>query len=270
MQLPRTNEIIFFDDFDSKELDRTKWNVEVTGKIHNHEQQAYIDSVETVFLSDQEDQANGVLVIQPRHIQGYVTPQGDSFDFVSGRINTRDKFDFTYGTIAARIKLPQGAGLWPAFWTLGRRGAWPCCGELDIMEYVGEKDWVSAAVHGPMYAGEAALVNNKYFLSPNEVTKWHIYSLDWMPNCLNFKVDGELIYRVSRANVEFFGPWAFEGNQFIILNLALGGNYPFKINGVIKPYYGMPEATVKAISDNEIKMLVDWVKVSTTNESHLQ
>ena len=270
MQLPKTDEIIFFDDFNSKDLDRTKWNVEITGKIHNDEQQAYVDSSTTIYLQNNDDSANGVLVIQPRFRKGFVTPQGDCFDFISGRINTKGKFDFKYGRIAACIKLPKGEGLWPAFWTLGKLGTWPCCGELDIMESVGENDWISAAVHGPMYAGETALVNKKFFPLSEKATQWHIYSLDWLPNRLEFRVDGELIYRVTRPMVKFFGPWVFDAPQFVVVNFALGGRYPYKTNGVRKPYYGIPETTVKAINNDEIKMLVDWVKVSKYEELDLQ
>ena len=262
MQLQSTDEIIFFDDFSSKALDRTKWNVAVTGTIVNNEQQAYIDSEETIFIQNEADQADGVLVIQPRYTKGFTTPQGDTFDFVSGRISTKGKFKFKHGKIAARIKLPIGTGLWPAFWTLGSDGLWPCCGELDILESVGEPDWISAAVHGPNYSGETALVNQKFILPPDDAANWHIYSLEWAQDVMNFKVDGELIYRVTRPMVEFFGPWIFNQAHFVILNFALGGTYPYKINGVHKPYYGLPEATVHAIQNNEIRMLVDWVKVS--------
>lgn len=270
MQSSKNNDIIFFDDFTAEKLDRTKWNVSVTREIYNNELQAYIDSEETLYLHNEEDDANGVLVIQPRFRKGYESSQGDRFDFVSGRINTRGRFEFKYGLIEARIKLPLGIGLWPAFWTLGTRGPWPCCGELDVMEYVGERDWISAAVHGPNYSGENAPVNKKYFLPPDDVTNWHIYALDWTPDNFNFMVDGELIYRVNYPMVRFFGPWVFDQQHYMLLNVALGGHYPFKTNRIMKPYYGMPEVTVNAIKNNEVKMLVDWVKVSTDGDRHLQ
>jgi len=270
MQPSANNDIIFFDDFTTKELDRNKWHVAVTKDIYNREQQAYIDSEETIYFSHQDEDANGVLVIHPRFRKGHVSSQGDSFDFVSGRIDTRGKFSFRYGLIEARIKLPRGIGLWPAFWTHGEQGPWPCCGEIDVMEYVGEQDWISAAVHGPNYSGENALVNKKYFLSPDDVTNWHVYALDWTPDSFNFMVDGALIYRVTFPMVRFFGPWVFDQQHFILLNFALGGIYPFKTNGIKKPYLGLPETTVNAIKKDEIKMLVDWVKVSTNVDRHLQ
>jgi len=259
------NEVIFFDDFSSKQLDRSKWNVEITGKTVNDEQQAYIDSPETIYINqDYPDTSHGALVIHPRYQQGYTTQEGRSFDFLSGRINTRNKMEFTFGCVSARILLPSGAGIWPAFWALGTSGQWPACGELDVMENVGEPDWASVAVHGPGYSGETPLVNKKYFLPNNFTTSWHVYSLECTEvNGLIFKIDGELVYRVTRPMVEFYGSWVFREPKYLILNLALGGTYPFKTNGIHSSYYGIPKKTVQSIQNNDTKMLVDWVKVTS-------
>lgn len=157
IQNQTNSDILFFDDFTSDELDRSKWNVRITGPIYNQEQQAYVDSAETIYIVSDDPalgEYHGALIIHPRYRPGFVTPEGKRFDFISGRIDTRGKFDFAYGTAAARIMLPAGAGLWPAFWLLGY-DKWPESGEIDVMEYVGEPDWVSAAVHGPGYFGEA-------------------------------------------------------------------------------------------------------------------
>mgnify|MGYP001766285284 CR=1 FL=1 len=258
------HELLFFDDFSSEKLDRSKWNVEITGKTVNDEQQAYIDSPEVIYIHQGDSSTSGgTLVIHPRYQPGFTTPQGKSFDFVSGRINTHHKMEFTFGCVSARIRLTAGTGLWPAFWTLGNTGEWPNCGELDVMESVGEPDWVSVAVHGPGYSGETPLVNKKYFYSDNCITGWHIYSLECTEvNGLIFKIDGELVYRVTRPMAEYYGPWVFGGPKYLTLNLALGGTYLFKTNGVRSPYYGIPEKTVEAIQNNDAKMLVDWVKVT--------
>lgn len=260
---PGGGETIFFDDFAGGELDRTKWNVVTTGPVSNNEVQAYVDSPETVYLIPGEAEgANGALALHPRWRPGFRTPQGLSFDFISGRINTRDKAQFASGHVAARIKLAAGAGLWPAFWMLGA-GRWPECGEIDIMENVGEADWASAAVHGPGYSGDAGLVNYHYFPPDNDATAWHVYSVDWSPESeMLFKIDGELYYRVTRPMAENFGRWAFDRPMFILLNFALGGGYPAKINGVREPYFGLPAETVQAIQRGEARMLVDWVKVT--------
>jgi beta-glucanase (GH16 family) len=259
-----STEVIFFDNFKASELDRTRWNVRISGDIYNNEQQAYVDTSETIYIADNGEVPNGadgVLVIQPRYHPGFITPQGDPFDFISGRIDTRDQFDFTYGTAAARIRLPSGSGLWPAFWLMGY-GVWPEIGEIDVMECVGEADWVSAALHGPGYSGEAGLVNKFFFPTGKDATTWHIYSVDWAPDRLIFKVDDAIIYRVTRPMTDFFGAWAFDNRKYLILNFALGGTYPFKTNGVRTPYYGLPDQTVELIASNQVKLMVDWVRVS--------
>ena len=165
-----------------------------------------------------------------------------------------------YGTASARIKLTEGVGLWPAWWMLGA-GRWPDIGEIDIMEYVGEKDWASAAVHGPGYSGETPFVNRLYFPAGNDVTNWHIYAVDWAPDSLVFTYDGIPMFRVTKSMAEHYGKWAFDNNKFLILNFALGGAYPVKINGAKEPYFGLPAPTVELIKNNQGRMLVDWVKV---------
>ena len=256
-------DVLFFDDFASGALDRSKWNVRITGKIYNDEQQAYIDSPETIYLISEQEAPGakgGALVFHPRYRPGHITPEGNRFDFVSGRMDTRDKFHCTHGSAAARIMLPSGPGLWPAFWLLGY-DAWPQSGEIDVLEYVGETDWVSAGVHGPGYFGEGGLVNKLFFQTDNDATGWHVYAVDWAPDKLVFKVDDRTIYRVTRPMVDFFGSWVFDNDKYLILNFALGGTYPFKTNGVRNPYYGLPESTAQAIRDDKVQMMVDWVRV---------
>lgn len=254
---------IFFDDFSSGQLDRSKWNVRVTGTVVNNEQQAYVDSQETVYVTtiyDESDTGNQVLVLHPRFWQGFKTADGQQFDFISGRIDTREKFDFCYGSASARIKLPIGAGLWPAFWAMGD-GQWPENGEIDIMEYVGEPDWVSSAVHGPGYFGEGGLVNKLFFQNAEDATTWHTYTVDWVPEKLVFKVDGAVVYRITRPMIDFFGGWAFDNKKFLILNFAVGGIYPFKTNGIDLPYYGLSEEALNEIKDGRARVLIDWVRV---------
>lgn len=261
--------VVFFDDFAGNKLDNTKWNVEVTGMHFNNELQAYVDSSATIFIAhgtDAEGAANGALVLQPRSAPGFKTRDGQNFDFISGRINTKSKFEFTYGTAEARIKLTEGSGLWPAWWMLGTNGEWPACGEIDIMEYVGEKDWVSAAVHGPGYSGETPFVNRQYFAEGKDVTAWHTYAVDWTPDSLLFKYDGVLMFRINRHMVEHYGKWAYDTPQFLMLNYALGGGYPVKINGVKAPYFGMPQSSADLVKNNKVKMLVDWVKVTKRSD----
>ena len=255
---------IFFDDYSGPAVDRSKWNMRVTGWTANNEQQAYVDSTVTIYCvrgNEAEGAANGALVLQPRYSPGFITRQGNKFDFISGRIDTRQKMEFTYGTASARIKMTAGPGLWPAFWALGS-GRWPENGEIDIMEYVGEPEWTSVALHGPGYSGDTPLVNKIFFSSDNDAATWHVYSVDWSPEGFVFKVDGVIMYRATRPMIEHYGRWAYDNAKFLILNFALGGNYPAKTNGVRLPYLGIPESTVQLIKDNKAKILVDWVLIT--------
>jgi beta-glucanase (GH16 family) len=261
---PQKPEVVFFDDFAGPTLDRSKWNVIVTGRTVNNEQQAYVDSNDTISCvhgAQAEGATNGALVLQPRYRSGFVTAQGKKFDFISGRIDTRGKVEFTYGTVAARIKLTAGSGLWPAFWALGT-GRWPDTGEMDIMENVGAPDWVSAALHGPGYFGNTPLVKRASLPPDKDITAWHVYSVDWKPQELVFKIDAEVVYRVTRPMVEHYGPWAYDNPKFLILNFALGGVYPAAVNKVSSPYPGLPDATVQTIKEGKARMLVDWVRVT--------
>lgn len=252
---------VFFDDFSGPALDTTKWNIEITGMHVNDELQAYIDSSAVIsFINNADGITNGALVLQPRFTPGFITKDGQHFNFISGRINTRSKMDFSYGTASARIKLTEGAGLWPAWWMLGN-GIWPETGEIDIMEYIGEKDWISSAVHGPKYSGENGPVNKYYFSDSNNVSNWHIYSVDWQPDKLIFKVDNITVFRITKSMINFYGAWAFDNPKYLILNFAVGGIYPFKMNGVKEPYYGLPGSTLELIKSGKSKMLVDWVSV---------
>ena len=258
---PRT---LFFDDFAGSSLDRTKWNVEVRGAAYNDEQQAYVDSAPTVFITHgaaAHGATNGALVIRPLYKPGYVSADGNRHDFVSGHLDSHGRFDFTYGVASARMKLPAGSGFWPAFWLLGG-GDWPATGEIDIMENVGEPDWTSVALHGPAYSGDTPLFNRLYLAPDDDATHWHVYTVDWRPDTLLFFVDDALVYRLTRPMVENYGRWSFDNPKYIILNLALGGAYPLKVNGVKLPYPGLPQSTVDRIKRGEGDVLVDWVRVT--------
>jgi beta-glucanase (GH16 family) len=255
--------VVFFDDFSGPEIDRSKWNLRVTGQTVNREQQAYLDSTETLSIVKGEEAAgaeNGALLIRGVWKSGFTSPQNRKYDFISGRLDTRGKFEIAYGTWAARMKLPGRPGLWPAFWALGT-GRWPNTGEIDIMENVGEADWISVALHGPGYSGNTPLTHRFHFPKDRDITGWHIYSVDWSPDSLVFKVDGEVIYTVTRDMVTRYGAWAYDNPKYVILNLALGGDYPAAVNKATTPR-GLPEATVQFIKDGKAKVLVDWVRVT--------
>lgn len=255
--------LLFADEFNDGKLDRSKWGVIGPDFWVNNEQQAYVDAPETIrFLpaGAVEGADGGVLVLQPHYRKGYRTPDGRSTDFVSGRLESRGKFEFTHGRAAARIRMPDAVGVWPAFWLLGN-GRWPDTGEIDIMEYVGEADWTGVALHGKGYSGETPFVDKQFFPPGSDVTQWHEYAVEWTPEQILFYVDDRLTYRATRPMVEHYGKWGFDNPKFLILNFALGGAYPHKTNGIDGPYQGLPASTVDRIKRGEITMEVDWVRV---------
>ena len=253
--------LIWADEFNAPELDRDKWGVIGPDFWVNNEQQAYVDAPAVLSVVDGLSGADGgALMLRPVFKPG-VDPHPDrEADFLSGRVETQHKFDFTHGRAEARIKMPDAEGVWPAFWLLGN-DKWPGTGEVDIMEYVGEKDWVGVALHGPGYSGETPLVNKFFFPEGEDVTGWHVYAVEWKEDELLFQVDGHTTYRVTRPMVENYGKWAFDNPKYLILNFAMGGAYPFKTNGIEQPYNGVPQATVDKVKAGEVAMLVDWVRV---------
>lgn len=148
--------------------------------------------------------------------------------YTSAKITTRDKLFADQGRVEARIKLAAGQGLWPAFWMLGKNigtVGWPRCGELDIMENHGSDiTSMSSAVHGPGYSGNTPFVHVNHFASSG-VTDFHVYAVEWDSASIRFFVDGVPHYLVARASVGQFGAWVFDQQFFVILNLAVGGNF---------------------------------------------
>ncbi len=258
--------LIFSDEFSGDSLDRTKWNVVGMDFWVNDEEQAYLDSPDTIqFLSEAEGADGGVLMLRPVYRPGEDTREDRDADFLSGRVNTRGQFEFTYGRAEARIRMPDATGVWPAFWLLGN-GEWPDTGEIDITEYIGEADWTGTALHGPGYAGDAGIDDRYYFPEGSDVTDWHVYAVEWEADVIRFYIDDVMTMRIPKANVEFFGEWAFDNPKYLILNFAVGGIFPRKINGIEEPYVGMPQETADRIEAGELAMEVDWVRVYSAGE----
>ena len=258
------NTLVFADEFDGGTLDRTKWNVIGMDFWVNRELQAYVDSPETLSFRDGVDGADGgVLVVKPVWRPGVDTNDDRKADFISGRINSSEKFDFQYGRAEARIRMSDAPGFWPAFWMMGY-GDWPGNGEIDIMEYVGEKGWTSSALHGPGYSGDTPINERQTFPQGQDATGWHVYAIDWNADRIVFEVDGRPFYTVTKADVEKYGEWRYDNRKYLILNSAVGGIYPKAVNNVEEPYYGLPPATAEKIKAGEVEMLVDWVRVTRT------
>jgi beta-glucanase (GH16 family) len=170
------------------------------------------------------------------------------FDYTSARILTRDRIEIQYGRVEARIKLPVGQGIWPAFWMLGENidsAGWPQCGEIDIMEYRGQTPGVIlGTLHGPGYSGGGGITNLVNITPESFHEDFHVFAIEWQSDRIDWFLDDELYHRVYREQVP--GAWVFDQPFFIILNIAVGGTF-----------VGAPdESTVFPQT-----MLVDWVRV---------
>jgi len=257
-----TPQVVFADEFDAASLDRSVWNVVGPNMWVNNEQQAYIDSPDTILLRSGVAGADGgVLTLRVVFRPGVDTHATRNADFISGRIDSRNRFDFQHGRAEARIRMTDAVGFWPAFWLLGY-GDWPGSGEIDIMEYVGQRDWTSSALHGVGYSGDTPLAMRHTFAAGTDASEWHTYAVEWSASEIRFEVDGTAFYTVTRAQVEAYGPWRFDNPKFIILNSAIGGGYPNGVNRVTAPYFGVPQETVDKVKAGTVQMDVDWVRVT--------
>jgi beta-glucanase (GH16 family) len=148
--------------------------------------------------------------------------------YTSARIISKGKFEQKHGRFEARIKMPWGKGIWPAFWMLGSNSSsvgWPQCGEIDIVEYLGNNPTsMFGTIHGPGYSGANSL--SKVFNLTNDRfdTGYHIFGIEWGEDYINYYVDNVLYYQVTPANAP--GEWVFNQPFYMILNLAVGGNLP--------------------------------------------
>ncbi|MFD8690604.1 discoidin domain-containing protein [Streptomyces sp. NPDC059651] len=254
----------FFDDFTGSGLDRSKWRVVRTGTEMgpvNGESQAYVDSTDNIRTE------NGALVLKAKYCKGCTPTPNGTFDFTSGRIDTNTKFDFTYGKVSARMKLPVGDGFWPAFWMLGSNVddpsvSWPGSGETDIMENIGYGDWTSSALHGPGYSADGNIGKQQTYPNGGRADAWHTYGVEWTPEGMTFTVDDRVVQTTSRQKLESTrGQWVFDHNQYVILNLALGGAYPAGWNKVTTPYWGLPQSSVDRVAQGGVQAEIDWVRV---------
>jgi beta-glucanase (GH16 family) len=243
--------------------DPSKWTYDLGGGgWGNQELESYTDRAENARVE------NGNLVITARQ-ENYEGSDHIAREYTSARLKTQGLFSQTYGRFEARIKIPSGQGMWPAFWMLGDNIAtagWPKCGEIDIMENIGkEPGTVHGSLHGPLTTGAASdltsavkLVNGKDFAAD-----FHIYAVEWDPGVVRFYVDSTLYATytpdsagsdtgansgLSNSAAVRAGSWVFDHPFFVILNVAVGGNWPRS-----------PDAT----SSFPQTMLVDYVRVYT-------
>ncbi|MEZ4854563.1 family 16 glycosylhydrolase [Flavobacterium sp.] len=218
-QVTTFNNLVWAEEFDVDGApDSNKWVFDIgAGGWGNNELQFYTDRPENIVVQ------NGYLIISALQ-ENY---QGQ--EYTSARIKTENLFSQKYGRFEARIKLPQGKGLWPAFWMLGsnfNQVSWPQCGEIDIMEYIGNKPTeVFGTIHAPGAFGANGLSKKYSLLNDRFDTDFHVFGIEWTENHINWYVDNVLYNQITRDNVmEKGGQWVFDNDFFMILNIAVGGN----------------------------------------------
>ena len=243
--------LIWSDEFNGPvgaDIDTNRWTAETGGDgWGNQEWEFYTASPRNVALD-----GKGCLLITalklPLHT--FKTKHGDGA-YSSARLITEKKFSVKYGRIEARIKIPAGQGVWPAFWMLGDDNAavsWPKCGEVDIMENIGkESDVVHGTMHGPGYfAGEGPTAKFCFKDHRRIADGFHIFGVEWEADEIRWYVDGQLYARRTPADLPKGKQWVFNKPFFLLLNLAIGGEWP-----------GNPDATTKFPA----VMAVDYVRV---------
>ncbi len=209
----------------------------------NNELQYYTNRTENVNVE------NGVLLITAKE----ESFQGSSY--TSARLVTKGLFEQEYGRYEARVRLPYGQGIWPAFWLLGANddeASWPQIGEIDIMEFRGQEPTkVLGSVHGPGYSGGDAITKSFSLTNDRFDTGFHVFGIEWAPEHINFYVDDVLYNQITPADVT--GEWVFDHPFYIIMNLAVGGSF-----------VGSPDTETRFPQT----MLVDYVRVYKNMEQN--
>ncbi len=228
------------DEFNGPGLDKAKWTYALGGGgWGNRELENYTARAENVYVE------NGVLVLKA------VKESCKGAQYTSGRIHTKGKFEQTYGRFEARIQMPYGQGIWPAFWMMGDtagQGGWPDCGEIDIMENIGkEPDIAHGTIHGPGYSGAKGL-GAAFTLPGGKAFKdgFHVFAVEWEPGEIRWYVDGEMYKKITKADLPAGARWVYDHPFYLLLNLAVGGDWP-----------GYPDATTVLPQ----AMRVDYVRV---------
>ena len=215
--------LIFSEEFDvDGPVDSEKWISETrppnNGSWFNGEKQHYTDRIDNAFVSD-----NTLKIVAKKE---QFTFGGSTKSYTSARLNS--KFSFTYGRVDVRAKLPVGEGTWPAIWTLGSNittVGWPRCGEIDIMEHWGHNPRiVASAIHTQACSGGCEDVTVGEKLVSDFDTNFHIYSIEWTPESIDFYIDDEFLYSYNPPT-KTTDNWPFTANQYLLLNVAMGGDW---------------------------------------------
>ncbi|WP_440081382.1 ricin-type beta-trefoil lectin domain protein [Streptosporangium sp. LJ11] len=245
---PAPGPLVWSDEFNAASgagPDTTKWRRDVGGGgWGNNERQYYTAGNENIA---HDGAGNLVITARKGNPAGLGCWYG-SCEYTSGKLTTAATFTRAYGRFEARMKLPRGKGMWPAFWMLGTGGAqWPANGEIDIMENVGSvPGQVLGSLHGPGYSGGNPL-SGSYNLPAGQAfaDAFHTFTVDWEPGAVTWYVDGVQYSRKTPADTRG-NPWVYDHPFFMILNLAVGGNWP-----------GSPDASTTFPQ----QLTVDYVRV---------
>ncbi|MDT9001565.1 glycoside hydrolase family 16 protein [Paucibacter sp. APW11] len=213
----------------------------------NHELQYYTAAPRNAALDGQ----GHLLLRAERAVNPGPCWDGKPCAFASGRIKSNGKVNFSYGKLEARIQIPAGQGIWPAFWTLGEdQLPWPAAGEIDVLENIGRTpNTAYGTAHGPGYSGAHGLGNNHVAPAPL-AADYHVYTVIKRPNEIIWQIDGIPYHRLTPASLPAGAPWVFERPFFLIFNLAVGGDWP-----------GSPDASTVFPAE----MRVDWVRIYKEN-----
>jgi beta-glucanase (GH16 family) len=233
-----------FNRANGSSMDPAKWTIETGGTgWGNQELEFYTDRPQNVY---QQDGNLVIRVLEEKYPGAGSVPR----NYTSARLKTQGHFAQAYGRFEARIKIPRGPGIWPAFWMLGNDFGptpWPACGEIDIMENIGqEPDIVHGTVHGPAYAGKKGL-GAPYRLpgKARVADDFHIFAIEWEPAAIRFYVDQTLYATRTPADLPKGARWVYDHPFFLIVNVAVGGAWP-----------GNPDATTSFPQT----MLVDYIR----------
>ena len=212
--VPGGYRLVWSDEFNGNSIDSSKWGFDLGGGgWGNNELQYYTNRWDNAYVS------NGLL-----HIRAKREHYGGR-DYTSARLLSKGKFDFQYGYVEARIKLPRGNGIWPAFWMLGNNidsVSWPNCGEIDILEAVNAENKVYSTCHWNSNGGHAQYgTNSDYF----DVTQFHVYYLYWDREHIKAGVDGRQHYDIYIKDGTG-NTWSLHNRFFFLFNVAVGGNWP--------------------------------------------